>query len=114
MLRWILSFFRKRLPDSDHSWVMGAADRLTDTVMDALSAQFEIAKSLPSEILQHKEFFVASYVAGFCDVIAQGAGARAGGTLSMTLSGRVMQRLFGNTHGNYMWNKVDEGMAARN
>ncbi len=92
---------------------METADRLTGRIMEIFSIQFSIAECRPSDIPQHKEFFVASYVAGFCDVMAQGAGAKAGGNLSMTLAGRIMQKIFGNTHGDYMFKKVDEAMHTR-
>jgi hypothetical protein len=115
MLGWLLSRFRKRMPDDEDSkWLEETADNLTDSVMDIFWIQFGASQCSPSEIPQHKEFFVASYVVGFCDVMAQAVGARAGGNLSMTLSARIMQKIFGNTHGEYMWQKVDAAMHARN
>ena len=71
MLGWLLSCFRKRAPDDDPKWLMETAAKVADAVMGIFSIQFELAQCPPSDIPQHKEFFVASYVAGFCDVMAQ-------------------------------------------
>lgn len=114
MLRWLLGHLKKRPdPDSDREWVIATADTLTASTMKVFAFQFDLAECPPSDIPQHKEFFVAAYVAGFCDVMAQAAGARGGGTLSITLSMRVMAKIFGNTHGEYMWKEIDEAMHIR-
>jgi len=113
MFRWFLNLIRKRQdPDSNYEWVTETADKLTVSIMKMLMVQFRLAECLPSEIPQQKEFYVAAYVAGYCDVMAQGAGAHAGRSLSMTLAMRVMGAIFGNIHGEYMWRKVDEAMHA--
>ena len=113
MLNRLLSRFRKnRSPDDDKKWLADAADTLADTIYGTFKIQFEIADCRPSDIPQQKELFVACYVAGFCDVMAQATQARAGGNLSMTLTARILQNIFGNTHGMHMWHKVDEAMHA--
>ena len=110
MFDWISKIFQKRYLDDDSQWVRNTSDELANLVMQVFALQFKHSGCAPSDIPQHKEFFVASYVAGFCDVMSQHYDARPGGSLSMTLSVQIMQKIFGNTHGEHMFRKVDEAM----
>lgn len=114
MLQWLKSKFRRRWADDDPEWGMKAAEDLTASVMAALTLQFEAAECPAEAIPPTKEFFVAAYIAGFSDVIAQASGGKPGGSLSMTLAGRVLQKVFGNTHGDHMFNVIDRAMRSRN
>src|SRR5258708_36157039 len=113
MLRWLLSRFRRRSADDDPDWGMKAAEDLTASVMAALTLQFEAAECPAEAIPPTKVFFVAAYIAGFSEVIAQASGAKPGGSLSMTLIGRVLQKRFSNTPGEHMIIVIDWAMPSR-
>lgn len=110
MFKWLLSKLRRTSLDDDPKALFAVADQIAPLLLEPLLIQFRTADCEPSEIPHLKEFFVAAYIAGYCSVAAQAMNARAGGSVSMTLSMRLMMTIFGDTHGEYMWREVEKAM----
>jgi hypothetical protein len=67
----------------------------------------------PQSIEKKDIKYVCGYVAGLCDVLAQGWGTKGGGSLSMTTTMRVLQEVFGAEYGEELFHFADSCMKSK-
>ncbi len=100
-------------PDDDVDFVMEAARKLSEAAVQALEIAIGMAMIEPEKLDRNDMEYVCGYISGYCDVLAQGWGAKGGGSLSMTTTIRVLQELFGADSGEELFHFTDSCMSDR-
>lgn len=92
MSRWLRSMFSRKVEQFEKEL---EAARSLAIAAEVLLLPIAAAGNTPEGLLANQPQFMCGYLAGFGDVLAQGAGSESGGILSQNLVLHMMINLFG-------------------
>lgn len=79
----------------DSRLVIETSPGISEAIFALLEQQIMLANIESNNISDDEKPFVFGYIAGFCDVYSQAAGARGGESMSMTITAQVLEKIFG-------------------